>query len=64
MMTEKEKDAYILGLKDAIEQIEAELDMVSAEYRNAPISLRAAVGALRNAALLVTDQIAMIGGVS
>ena len=59
MMNEQEKAAYILGLKDAIDQIEAELDMVSMEYKDRPPLLQAAENALRNAALLVEDQIAM-----
>ena len=62
MMTEKEKAAYIDGLKIAIDQIEAELDMVSMEYKDRPLLLQAAQGALRNAALLVSDQIAMAYG--
>ena len=61
-MTEKEKAAYIDGLKIAIDQIEAELDMVSMEYKDRPLLLRAAENALRNAALLVSDQIAMADG--
>ena len=61
-MTEKEKAAYIDGLKIAIDQIEAELDMVSMEYKDRPLLLRSAENALRNAALLVSDQIAMADG--
>ena len=62
MMNEQEKAAYILGLKKAIEQIEAELDMVSMEYKDRPILLMAASGALMNASILISDQIAMTDG--
>ena len=62
MMNEQEKAAYILGLKGAIEQIEAELDCVGMQYENLPLLLGAATTALMNAALLVEDQIAMTDG--
>ena len=62
MMTEKEKAAYILGLKNAIEQIETELEIVSLEHEDMPLTLKAAVDALMNAAFLVSDQIAMTNG--
>ena len=62
MMTDKEKAAYIDGLKIAIDQIEVELDMVSMEYKDRPILLMAASGALMNASILISDQIAMTDG--
>ena len=62
MMNKQEKAAYILGLKYAIEQIEEEGDCIWVEYSNQPLLLAAAEDALRNAALLVQDQIAMTDG--
>ena len=58
-MNNLEKTAYILGLCDAIKQIEAEIDCVESERSNQPIAQKAATAALRNAALLVQDTIDM-----
>ena len=61
-MNEQEKAAYILGLKKAIEQIEAEGEMVSAEYSDRTLLLMAAENALSNAVFLIQDEIAMMEG--
>ena len=62
MMTEKEKAAYILGLKYAIDQIEEEGDCIWVEYSSQPLLLAAAEETLRNASQLIQDEIAMTDG--
>ena len=59
MLNEKEKAAYIRGLEDAIEHIEAEADMVSMEYSKYPVIVKSARHALQNASQLISDEIVM-----
>ena len=61
-MNEQEKAAYILGLKNAIEQIEEEVVLIEMEYWGRPEFLKSAQDALQNAVVSIQDEIAMTDG--
>ena len=62
MMNEQEKSAYILGLKKALEEIETEAVWAGMEWSDRPETWTAVLGALKNAVVGISDQIAMTDG--